>query len=309
MAEASTLRKMEEDKMSRFDGVVEVIREKIGEGYTVGHQETVKNNGLVLDGVIIVAKGEAVSPTVYITEQMLDDMGEEGLADYVIEVYENHKSDMEVDVKQITSKEYILENVEYKLVGAEANQQKLSCVPHKLLADMAAFYVVVVNNDENGMASYTLTNENVAGLGVGIEEIDEAARRNTLEKGGVEFISMEDTMNSMMFGMPVEKKAIEDATFDTPGFYVLSNKRRMGGATLLMYAELLAQISDRAGTDLYILPSSIHEVLVMKDDELIDVEHLKQMVGEVNCQEVQPDEVLTNSVYKYSKEEGLQKVA
>lgn len=77
-----------------------------------------------------------------------------------------------------------------------------------------------------------------------------------------------------------------------------TTKEKMHGASILMYPEVFDRITTE---DLYILPSSIHEVIIVKANGDFSPADLFSLVGEVNATEVEPNEVLGQAVYKYNK--------
>ena len=87
--------------------------------------------------------------------------------------------------------------------------------------------------------------------------------------------------------------------------YVLSNRRRINGAAVVLYPELLRRLGEAFGGNYYVIPSSVHEVLLLKDTEDEDVHRLNDMVRQVNEQQVLSEEVLSNHVYYYSVEDGM----
>jgi len=105
-------------------------------------------------------------------------------------------------------------------------------------------------------------------------------------------------------GMLVDFECIEDA----PPLVFCGNNEGMYGAGYLALKTKIEELSSIFGRDLYILPSSIHEVLVTPDNGLYEVEDLKKMVKEVNDTEVSPEERLSYSVYKYSRRDAEIKV-
>lgn len=291
--------------MMNLEMVVENVKEMMGERYSVEARTVQKNNGLVLEGIVVREGDSAIAPTIYVTEEQLEEKGERGLAEWVCGVYRRTESETpKVDVKKLSDKKFVLENVEYRLVGYEANKEKLARVPHKNLVDMAAMYVVVIGKDDEGMASYTLNNDHMMTMGIEYDELDAAAKKNTAEKGGIIFTNVMEVMEEIMYGKPIEKTDIEDAEFDGFELFILTNRRKMFGASLMMYGELLAKIAEKAESDLYILPSSVHEVLVLKADNEIEPKELKTMVTEINGTEVAQDEVLTDNAYRYVRESG-----
>lgn len=87
-------------------------------------------------------------------------------------------------------------------------------------------------------------------------------------------------------------------------FYVLSTESCICGSTALLYKNALQKIAEWLNTDLVIIPSSIHEVLVMALNEWIDIRELKDLLHEVNREEVPEKERLSDHIYLYRREQG-----
>ena len=85
--------------------------------------------------------------------------------------------------------------------------------------------------------------------------------------------------------------------------YVCSNSQKVNGAGVILYKDLLKQFAEKTGSDFYILPSSIHETLLVPVSDQMEVEALRSMVREVNATQVAPEEVLSDNVYIYRRED------
>lgn len=182
-------------------------------------------------------------------------------------------------------------------MNAEKNADRLAGAPFRKLLDLAALYRVVVNASADGSASFILTNKMMAVSGIDIEELDQAAIRNTQNKG-FSVRTMQEVMSEMMAGMP---KDMLEVTSSGPAMYVLTNHSGINGANILLFNEQLAKVAEKVKDDLFILPSSIHEVLAVPAGQM-DTSNLKDMVQNVNETEVSPDEILGYEVYRYRRE-------
>lgn len=85
-----------------------------------------------------------------------------------------------------------------------------------------------------------------------------------------------------------------------PEIYVLSNELRIGGAAVIFYTDVLGEFAEEIGSSLILLPSSIHEWLVLPDSGNCDLTSLENMVREANRKVVMEDEVLSDHIYYYS---------
>ena len=86
--------------------------------------------------------------------------------------------------------------------------------------------------------------------------------------------------------------------------YVLTNKAKINGASAMLYSDKIRELADSLQSDLIILPSSVHEVLLLPDDHKQKYDFYRQMVEEVNTTQVEPEEVLSYSLYRYSRDKA-----
>lgn len=291
-------------KKAMVERLVEAVKDITDEDYDVKAVVVKKNNGVKLDAVNIRKADESVVPTIYIQRELElleeDKITVREAAKHVLKVYEENKDRnpvTDVDIKDILGRDFILQHVEYQLVNAERNVERLETVPARRIADLAALYRVVVSEDETGIASYILSTEQRLNAQISVEELDEAAMINT-SKVGFTVQSMHEVMAEMMH---IDENTAEEMYEEEPGMFVLSNKRKVNGANIILYNEQLAQLSDKLNDDLLIMPSSIHEVLAVPASSM-DTAYLKQMVREANDTKVSEQKILGYSVYRYNRE-------
>ena len=107
----------------------------------------------------------------------------------------------------------------------------------------------------------------------------------------------EEVLETMFNDMMKEQRA--------PKMYILTNSTGINGATSLIYKDAIRNFANSKQCDFYILPSSIHEVILVPYEECISREELKEMVNEVNCTQVPPEEILSDRVYIYRRETNM----
>lgn len=288
---------MRKEMMNRM---AEAIKENFGTECKVQFQDVEKNNGLVLKAVIIREPGMTVSPTVYIDE-VLDrltsgDIDIRKAAQDIVNIYRNcrGKGDFEKIVSCLSG-QGILEGVTYQIINAEKNERRLAGMPHKKFLDLAAVYRVIVGEDEMGMTSFLVSNGLMEHYGLDEEDLDTAARMNT-ERQGFQAASMESILAEII-GEP------EDEIKTGCPIWVLTNTKKVNGAAVMLYPEIFKNLADGIKSDMYVLPSSIHEIIAIPDSGA-EPEELKSMVGAVNSSEVSEDEFLSGNVYKYIRREN-----
>lgn len=185
-------------------------------------------------------------------------------------------------VQNMTSKvelENPKENVIMALVNSEENKELLAHVPNRSLLDLSIIYRLMVELPDATFNSAIITNDLADKFEFSEAELYDMAKENTPKL------------------MP---RAVEFASDD---FYILTNKYRTFGAAVMLYEDVLADIADEFDNNLYVLPSSIHEVFVIPD-YVKGAEDLREIVEEANATVVKKNEVLSNKIYFYEKQTG-----
>ncbi len=174
-------------------------------------------------------------------------------------------------------------------------------MPHKELFDLSAIYRVIVDENREGTASIAVSYELCSTYEISEEELNAAARKNTKEKG---FCVM--TMAEVM----AEITGIPDGELQNMclPMFILTNTLRNNGASVMLYKEYFGELAGRLKSDLYVLPSSIHEVLAIPAGNM-KPDGLRDMVCSINASEVSEDEVLSDNVYRYNRREDTLVIA
>lgn len=190
-----------------------------------------------------------------------------------------------------------------KLVNTERNESLVEkCISKKFL-DLSAVVRVVLKMDKEGMASMALSKEDAEILDMTEEEIYAAALANTLRLFPPKLVNLGRYVE-MSIGAELPLGEDEVTT------YILTNQKEVDGAVYFMSLEVVGAIAEALEDDLYILPCSVNEVLLVRASELEDrVDELKEMVRDVNETVVAEEEILSYSVYHYDKEHGITIVA
>ena len=293
-----------------FAGTIKTAMEvNFGEDYRVSVQEVNKNNGLVLTGLTILKKDCNIAPTIYLNqafEQYQEGRSMESICREIIRVYEEHAVHTDFDVSYVTDFAKVQSRICYKLVNAEKNEALLADAPHVMLEDLAVIFYILVNRDSEGTGTITVRNNMLSYWGVDADTLYELALANTqrMFRGSVQ--SMASVMTEILSHKLDEECAREFFDMmvgedDMIPMYVCTNTDKLNGAGVILYQGLLQEFADRVDSDFYILPSSIHETLLIPVNGDMDIEYLRDMVRTVNRTEVAPDEILSDSVYRYNR--------
>lgn len=201
--------------------------------------------------------------------------------------------------EQEVLKKIVKKSLFVKLINTERNEALVEKCISKEFLDLSAVVRVVLKMDKEGMASMALSKEDAETLGMTEEEIYAAALANTLRLFPPKLMNLGRYVE-MSIG---EKLPLGEDEVTT---YILTNQKEVDGAIYFMSPEVVGAIAEALEDDLYILPCSVNEVLLVRASELEDgVDELKEMVRDANETVVSEKDILSYSVYHYDKENGI----
>lgn len=257
--------------------------------------EPVKKVNLQKDALIF-KKGK-VAPTIY-TEPLYDQYMREDMdsvmravADMLIDGFHSaSKIEQHLDISRLRD----------SVVPVLINTSKNDCtgMPHREVQDLTVIYRWIMESDGDVMQSARVTSDLARIAGLTEEDLYEVSQKNV--KGNYVFANLCELIGGLF---EQEDRCLEESGTEDrlpKDLYVLTNKSRMYGASALLDEELLYKIGCKLGTDYYILPSSIHELIIVPIGLCVEYpEYLASMVREINRSQVMPEEVLSDHVYKY----------
>lgn len=299
----------EKDKMS-MEGFLKCVRldleQKLGTDYLVEIHRVVKINDTVLHGITARKEKETIAPTIYLNNAYADYlMGKTSLADVEAYILENMDVHMDkcnkTEIGRIMDFESIKGNIYYRLVSLERNKEYLKDVPYIPFLDMAVVFYYLVFEDVLGVASGKITYQELSHWGISVDELYDTAKENT---PGLFPVCMEPLMDAIIKQMgDVPPDGLESAGCN---MYILTNQKGLNGAAAILYDGVLEKYAYELDCDFYILPSSIHETMLVPVEETDEgqLPFLKGMVREANATAVMPMDLLTDSVYRYDWEQN-----
>lgn len=212
-----------------------------------------------------------------------------------------------VDVNALMNYEVMKEKLSVEVISAEANEELLSKVPHDRIEDLAVVYRFIMESNEDGRASILVNNDLIERMGVTHEQLRADALENSPEIRPVVIQGMNEVMKEMMGPEAYEMFGIPDDTEEM--MFIATVPDKNSGAGVLAYQDFMDQAAEKIGGDFYVIPSSIHEILLVPDNGEVQAEGLKEMVQEVNATEVSPEEKLSDNVYHYDSKEHIFELA
>lgn len=291
-----------ETTMEKFK---EILKGKITERVTDGEvifSSVMKNNGLVSEEVMIRREDENMAPVVYLEsffEQYKNGRNIDDIAVEIIEILTKHRKKENFDLQRLFSDENIKENVYFRIINKKRNKELLKDVPHMTYESLAMIIAINVTNmvKDEGEASIVIHNNHMEWLNYTKEELFVFAKQNTPRLFPVWRKSLQE-----IFPTLPTCEAVENTL-------VLTNQSKLYGAGTIFYKDVLRETAEILRADrLVILPSSIHEVLVLKQNTDSESKFYREMVQNVNYEAVRRHEVLDDTYYLYDKKTDRIKV-
>ncbi len=266
------------------------------------------NNQLTLDGLTILEPHKNISPTIYLNyyfEQYQNGSSFPAIQQQILQYYHHHCPIDSIDTSFFTSFDQVRSRIAYKLIHFEKNRELLNEIPHFPYLNLAVVFYCLIPRAPYENASILIYNHHLDFWKISKDTLFHIAWKNTPLLLPWRCCSLAELLLPMLDSIPSyeskpSKETLEEASIP---MYVLSNRQQYFGGACIRYPNVLKEISQSLEQDkLYILPSSIHEVILVPVSEANHPAELAKIVQEVNLTEVTPDEVLSDSIYIYRQD-------
>lgn len=265
------------------------------------HSETIKkNNGYYPRALIINEPECSVFPTLYMEDYYKRaNNGEniECIARDILEEYHSYKFTEEPDFSFISDFSKIKDLLCVRLINAEKNKDLLKEVPHRPFLDLAIIPALHFFSTEGVIASSVIHNSHLKSWDVSSEDIITMALSNSPKILPGQIRTLPDILNEMAGEILLDD---DESTM----MHVLSNKSGHHGAAAILYPDLLSGFANRMKKDIFVLPSSIHEIMLLPDNGEGDIDTLTELVQEVNREQLSSVEILSDHAYIYKYQTG-----
>jgi len=259
-----------------------------------------KNNGVIMDGLSIRKKGQHVAPTIYLElyyKEYLAGRSLHHIYDQILECCEDLSFMERFDVDFFTDYEKIRPTIVYKLIHYEKNRELLERVPHLPFLNLAIVFYCLLNDTPVGNATVLIHNSHMQMWNITCSRLYEDAKNNTQRLLPAELKTMAEVIRELSEGLE------EPENKEVP-MYVLTNSRRTLGAACILYEGMLELGRKTVGEAYYLLPSSVHEWILVPESVVTDRGELLSMVRDINVTQVRSTEVLSDQIYFYSPDSG-----
>lgn len=278
--------------------VKEKLLDELPKGVCVEEYQATKNNGEIHRGLVFQKKRGEICPIIYMEdyyEQYLHGMELSGITDALMEWYDHSQQIPSpiMEAENLKDYEKMKEKIVFRLINQDRNQELLKKVPHLSFMDLDIVFYVLFSAEKYSAISMLITNEHLKLWNITKEDVINKARINTPRllpaevqdiQSAIEELFPDHLSNDRMSGY----------------MYVLTNTQRSHGAAAILYPGLLELIGEEWKESFFILPSSIHEVLLIPESKSPGITEMKEAVYSINRTEVSREEFLSDSVYYYN---------
>lgn len=263
-----------------------------------------KNNGVQVTGLMLKNEEERVAPNFYLENQFIEWMrGLRTLEEISEKLCDAYQQEIERSRNLLSAIQFSWEefrdNVFLRLINQEKNMELLESIPHRKFLDLAVVYYYSVRISDDVAGSMIITNEHLEMLGITEEELYDTAKNNGDKFQPARIRRMEDLLYEL--GRKVGVEVLKTET-DQPMLCVMTNTKNLFGAVAMTFAEELECFSMQIENSFYLLPSSVHEVILVPDCKDFSRDYFKNMVMEINATQVDATEVLSDNIYYYDRE-------
>lgn len=275
--------------MERIERIAEIIKEK-----GVNAQVVRVRKGDEVKIGISMGDGQ-IRPTIY---PQLEGVTDEEAAEQVIRIYEEQKAkDIQFDIEKFMD----YEQMKSSLIICLRQPTSEECTDIKRAwFDMEMYVSAIIDINSEEMSTVTVRPEHIKMWEISEDELFNTAIENTKHRTYIRPLK-----EVVLERAPKEEREFIEACMGLDNNYIVSNREMQYGASAFLDIETIEAIAEKHESDVYIIPSSIHEILLCVDDGVMTIDDINEMVRSTNESCVEPSERLSNHAYKYHRASGL----
>lgn len=273
-----------------------------------------KNNNQELKALIFVNENSKLSPTIYLNsyyEKYSFDNTLNEICNDILGIYNNSINDEnkpKIVIDDMVDYNKIKSKICFKLINLEKNKSLLSKIPYMTFNDLAiVFYINIndINDSTKEIGTILIKNELFKQWNITLTDLYNDAYNNTKIIFNNTIKTMYDVVLNIASNNNIKLTDLIMDDLDQAPMYVAGNTTNINGAVCILYNDLLMDFANHIDSDFYILPSSIHEVILIPENDELDPKELQEMVSTINVSEVPVEDVLSDSIYKFDRKLGF----
>lgn len=283
--------------------ILDGLQERYPE-YEFHVEKVLRNNGCKYEG-LHVKLGEDVPCAPIIPCELYEEqlkMGKMTLDEVMDDISRQFETRVQFNIRNCADFAQIKDKLCLRVINYEKNLELLKDVPHRRFLDLAITYRITVVLSDCTEGSILVSNALLKAWGITENELLDVAYHNTFSRTGVRVRSMWEIVKGVAEREPAMIDLFQAIPESDKLMYVADNGTFFGGGTSILMKEAFQQLAEKEGHDVYIIPSSIHELILVLKKEDIRWEYLRNMVKEINQSMVVEEEILSDHIYLYEKE-------
>lgn len=294
-----------------IDRIKEAVLELCPDCDKIVVKKVLKNNSVELDGLAVVRKNDSIAPTVYLNdyyEKYLEGFDLIGLAKEIELICRERLFAADFEASKYYDLDYVRDKILYRLINTQRNSLILGKIPHRDFIDLSVVYYCCVSAGNGGeVAAVPVQNAHMKHWGIDEEELYCLASDNIKRIFPTVIIKMSDFLDGLFYGAANGAEGFGSGLDDKDNMdshmYVVSNVKRVFGAAGMLDLEAMRDFAQKNGA-FYIIPSSVHEILFVPESVGIGKEKLIEIVRDVNETQLDFEEFLSDSLYRYEPDNG-----
>ena len=298
----------------KFNGTIDNEEIEKIKSCEVVTRSVLKNNGVKMDVLSIYREGEQVSPNIYLRpyyEKYILGMPTDMIMTEIISQYRNELKGTEVlHSPDLSDYDDVKDKIIVRLINKARNKEMLDDCPHLEYLDLAIVFRYVVTEDKNGMATILIGDREFESWGITLDELYQQALSNTVNMYPYVLEPLQDIVLSELEGkeeqLPEEiKEEVELLKSLAPQvkMYVLTNVCKAFGASVILYNDVIRNIAKVNDCNIFILPSSVHESMIVLEHDDTDPKFLKELLVDANRSSVGLLDLLGDNIYYYDRKD------
>lgn len=284
---------MKQEHLLEYEEFVEVVAVEVEQRLQQKVQllEVVKNNDITLQALGFEKAEINIIPVMYLNPcyEMYCTVGLERVVEHIIGMYQLHQPKKNFDINLLFDRNEFCSRLRIRLVHYEKNKEQLEEVPYIQFLDLAITFCLCFDMQEREVGTVYITKKHMEQMNMSIEELYTIAVKN-----------METDYQFMLLSEFIEQSMGVDVEDMEKELYILTASSGVCGASLMLHKDILKRFMEEKNMErMVILPSSIHEVIVMSYDSDVDILGLNDIVQDVNRTALDKTEVLSNHAYLF----------
>lgn len=284
---------------------IEKLKDALSEHYSskgkIVVMEVKRNNNTKVHGLRLDRENLNMSPILYAEDFFPNykaGVSLEEILSNIIEVFDLHQNSF--DISDIVDFEKVKNNVTFRVINYERNTEYLQNKPFIRVFDLAVvFYINLIIDGASGVIA--VDNNLIGFWGIDISKLFELAKINTRRIEDISLVLISDIIEASLKDNPELTLLLGLSKIKPIPMFVLTNKMGFKGAGCVLYTDVLTELAEKFESDLYVIPASIHECLLLPVLLLNEQIDLRSIIYSVNRNEIEQSDILSDNLYLFRR--------